>query len=280
MQFVLPAAITILAWWLGTGIILSLISQPQRTLRWTLPLVTLLLVAGLYAVAWSAGRPTIAGAYAGFGGAMAVWAWVEFSFLSGLVTGPRPAPCPPDATGWRRAGFALAAIFYHECALILAGLAIALLAWDGSNPVAIATFLILWVMRASAKINVFLGVRNLNEEFLPPQLAFIGTYFRRRAMNAAFPASIIIAVVGTALLANGAMTAGADTFVAVAYTLLGTLLLLAVIEHVFMVVPFSGAALWSWGLRQREASIPVEPKLSVISSVNTPSHSASRGRRA
>ena len=34
-------------------------------------------------------------------------------------------------------------------------------------------------MRQSAKLNVFLGVRNLSEEFLPQHLHYLQSYFTR-----------------------------------------------------------------------------------------------------
>ena len=37
------------------------------------------------------------------------------------------------------------------------------LTWGGANQVGTWTFLVLWVMRLSAKLNVFLGVPNLTE---------------------------------------------------------------------------------------------------------------------
>ena len=39
-------------------------------------------------------------------------------------------------------------------------------------------------MRQSAKLNVFLGVRNLNADFLPDHLKYLQTYFVRAPMNA------------------------------------------------------------------------------------------------
>jgi putative photosynthetic complex assembly protein 2 len=42
------------------------------------------------------------------------------------------------------------------------------------NQVGTGTFAVLWVMRISAKLNLFLGVRNLSEELLPPHLAYLG----------------------------------------------------------------------------------------------------------
>ena len=40
-------------------------------------------------------------------------------------------------------------------------------------------------------------------------------------------------------------------------TFAGTLLALAILEHWFMVLPLPANALWSWGLRSRDAAPPV-----------------------
>ena len=50
-------------------------------------------------------------------------------------------------------------------------------------------------MRESAKLNLFLGVRNLSEEFLPAHLAYLQSYFRRRSMNMLFPFSVTVSTV-------------------------------------------------------------------------------------
>ena len=57
--------------------------------------------------------------------------------------------------------------------------------------------------------------------------------------------------IACALLFGEASAAGADAFRAVGFTLLGTLMALAVLEHWFMVLPLPSEALWRWALRSR-----------------------------
>ena len=83
------------------------------------------------------------------------------------------------------------AILWHELGIVVVGVAIVLVTWGQPNQVATQTFLVLWVMRTSAKLNLFLGVRNLSEEFLPPHLAYLQSFFRRRPMNALLPFSVL-----------------------------------------------------------------------------------------
>jgi hypothetical protein len=112
--------------------------------------------------------------------------------------------------------------------------------------------MVLAAMRLSAKLNVFLGVRNLAESFLPDHLSHLRSFFRRRRANALFPFSVAGSTLACALLLGEATAAGADAFRAVGFTLLGTLMALAVLEHWFMVLPLPFEALWRWALRSRK----------------------------
>ncbi len=93
------------------------------------------------------------------------------------------------------------AILWHELAILAVGVALIAVTWGEPNQVGTLTFVVLWVMRTSAKLNLFLGVRNLSEEFLPPHLAYLQSFFRRRAMNPLLPVSVLGA---SAVLVMGA----------------------------------------------------------------------------
>jgi putative photosynthetic complex assembly protein 2 len=123
--------------------------------------------------------------------------------------------------------------------------------WDGSNATGLWTFMILWVMRQSAKLNIFLGVRNLNESFLPKHLAYLHSYFRCQPMNPLFPASVLLSTIGACLLWQAALAPGASAFQLASFSLCASMLTLAVVEHWFMVLPLPSQALWNWGLRSR-----------------------------
>jgi putative photosynthetic complex assembly protein 2 len=132
------------------------------------------------------------------------------------------------------------------------------LTWGGSNPTGLLCFAILWVMRQSAKLNVFLGVRNLNEDFLPSHLKYLQTYFTRKPMNSLFPVSVLVSTWLAVLVWQGATAERVNVFDATVLTFAGTLLSLAILEHWFMVLPLPSEALWAWGLRSRTA-LQAEP---------------------
>jgi len=248
----LPALYTVFVWWFATGLILHLDGLRPETFRRTMAGATAVLAAACWGLLASAADPSPAGAYLAFTCALLVWGWVEISFLTGWITGPRKTPCEPGCRGWPRFVAALGAILWHELAILAAAALVVSLTWGGPNPVGTGTFLILWAMRLSAKLNVFLGVRNLAESFLPDHLGYLRSFFRRRPANALFPLSVIGSTIACAMLFRTASASDADAFQAVGFTLLGTLMALAVLEHWFMVLPLPFEALWRWGLRSRE----------------------------
>ncbi|HEU4536653.1 MAG TPA: putative photosynthetic complex assembly protein PuhE, partial [Polyangiaceae bacterium] len=234
----LLAALFVLGlWWLSTGVVLRLVWLGRAAFRRSAAGATLLAAAGLYGLWWSAPRASAGAAYVAFASALAVWAWHELSFLLGAVTGPRTRPCPPGAAGWRRVGLATAALIYHELALALTLLAVFALTRHSTNQVGLETFFVLWIMRLSAKLNVFLGVRNLAEGFLPGHLRYLLSYARRARLNPLMPASLAAAGAAVVHLGARSLAAGAPPLAAVGGTLVTTLLALAALEHVFLALP-------------------------------------------
>jgi putative photosynthetic complex assembly protein 2 len=181
-------------------------------------------------------------------------------FLMGLITGPRNTACPDGASGLARLNYAVQAVLYHEAAIAVTGFAIWVATAEGANHVGLETFCLLWVMRLSAKINVFLGVPNITEEFLPPHLRYLKSYFRIRPMNAAFPISITATTLLAWMFIRQAMAPSGTAFEETAAALLATLTVLALVEHWFMVLPIPAAALWQWGLVSHVAHAVPVPK--------------------
>jgi len=249
-------------WWLSTGVVLRMVWLARATFRYSVGATTVLALAGLVGLVTSSHVASTGAAYLAFGSALAVWAWHELVFLLGFVTGTRREACPPGARGWKRFGYATAAIIHHEVALAATLAVIALLTWNAPNQVGTWTFLVLWSMRLSAKLNVFLGVRNLTEQFVPAHLRYMLSYFRRARMNPLMPISLVVAGAIVVRLAADALAVDATSFVVVGRTLVATLLALAVVEHVFLTLPLPDAVLWRWAIRTKSTHA-TEPELGV-----------------
>ncbi|MBL0943671.1 MAG: DUF3623 domain-containing protein [Hydrogenophaga sp.] len=249
-QHVYPVLYVLLLWWFSTGLILYLNGLPRWTFKWTLIGASFFLFLGFVCLYASRDDLRITGAYLGFTGALLVWAWQEVAFVLGAVTGSRRQPLPAGARGWRRVVLAWRTVWHHELALLLLGAGVLLITWGAPNPSGWWTYGVLYVMRQSAKINLFLGVRNLAESFLPPHLAYLQSYFRRGG-NRFMHGSLLLGGLGAVALWWQALHPGTGPFEASSYTFAAMLLTLAVLEHLFMVLPIPSDGLWAWGLRSR-----------------------------
>ena len=247
-ELIVPAVFAVFIWWFSTGLVLLLDGMPRTTFRWSILISSVLAIAALYGLAHTAGRASVVNAYCAFTCALLVWGWHELTFLTGWLTGPRKIACNA-ASGWPRFTQAVAAILWHELAILSGGLIILAITWEQPNQVGLRTFAVLWVMRTSAKLNLFFGVRNLSEEFLPAHLTYMGSYFKKRSMNAFLPVSVVLAIVVLVLMLM--RVPGAASAQAVGLLLVSTMLAMAILEHFLLVLPLPSTALWRWALRNR-----------------------------
>ena len=123
---------------------------------------------------------------------------------------------------------------------------------DAPNQVGTWTFFVLWIMRWSAKLNLFLGAPNLHSEFLPEHLRFLESYMSKKPINILFPVSVTCATIVVLLLVVAAAAPGATVFETTGLVLVATLLGLAILEHWFLVVPLPDASLWRWAVRSTD----------------------------
>ncbi|TNC13651.1 DUF3623 domain-containing protein [Methylobacterium terricola] len=258
-DYAAPILYAVVIWWFLTGAILWLNHRPRRTHAWSFGATTLALAGALWVIAWSATQESEAGAYAAFTAALIVWGWQEMAFYMGYLAGPRRTPGLATDRGLARFGAAAATNLWHEAAIILGFVAIAWLIAGGPNRMALWTYLVLWGMNLSARLNLFLGVRNLNAEFLPEHLRYLGSFFRRAPMNALFPVAMILATGFLLVLLHPAVTESASAFKRSGHTMMATLMALAILEHGFLMLPLPSAALWGWGLPARRPGADAAP---------------------
>ena len=173
-------------------------------------------------------------------------------FLQGMVTGPRKAACPGDASHPRRFLLAVRTLLYHELALVATLALVAVITWGQANQVGLWTFLVLFCMRLSAKLNIFLGVPHLTEEFLPNNLSFLKSYFGRKPMNGLFPLSVTLSTLIGAYVFHLAFVPDAGPLSVTGNMLIGTLIVLGTLEHWLLVLPLPDSVLWRWALREED----------------------------
>ena len=249
-KLIVPVLFAIFIWWFSTGVVLLLNGMPRTTFRWSVLISSVLAATALYGLSYTSGTLSVVNAYCAFTCALLVWGWHELTFLTGWLTGPRQQACAA-ASGWPRFNQAVAAILWHELGILASGLLLTAMTWDAANQVGLWTFVVLWVMRTSAKLNLFFGVRNLSEEFLPAHLTYMGSYFKRRPMNLFLPFSIVLSTLALVFIALRAMNFESTTAETVGLILVGSMLAMAILEHFLLVLPLPSTALWRWAMRNR-----------------------------
>jgi len=267
-EFALPLLFATVLWFVATGFVLWLDKLPSHT--WPVS-ITLASVASGFAMGGiiaTAEETSAWAAYVAFACALVLWGWHELSFLMGFVTGPNRNPCPPDARGWRRFRLAASTLIYHEVAMFVCLLVMAAATWGKPNQTATLTFLLLFVMRLSAKFNIFAGVPHLSTEMMPDHMRYLASYFRIAPPRWFFILSVSGIAVLAAWLADLALSSRGG--IATGYALAFALVALAFLEHGFLVVPWQDTAIFRWAMpeqaRQRLQKSTNEP---VIMSAQT-----------
>ncbi len=239
-------------WWFSTGALLLLVRRADRAGGWAhrqlLIMAMPLLVLGVIGL-WlsSLNWDGIAGVYLGFAAALAVWGWIELAFLTGIITGPERAPCPVGLSGLARFSKAWGTVAWHELALTLGLLLIVMISSGAENQVGLWTYVILFIARISAKLNLFFGVPHMTTEFIPGRLTYMASYFRKGPVTAAFPVGITVLTFAAACFLFQLSFAETDAEAAT-WALLTAMAVLATLEHWLMVVPLADAKLWRWML--------------------------------
>jgi putative photosynthetic complex assembly protein 2 len=238
----------VFCWWLGTGAILWLVRLPVSTFRWSMFFLSFLLGVSLWTASISMRSHSILNAYIGFVSVIAMWSWHEMAFLTGWLAGPRRVALEPGLNFNRRFGQSVMALLYHEVALLFNFGVLLALQQGQANHVALCTYALLWCMRLSAKLNLFFGVPQVGEQYLPAHLRYIGSYFKSGGISAFFFFTMALACVVWSWMIWELQT-GAVT-ISTGWVLLSSLLGLAIIEHVLMVFALPLQRLWGWAMKR------------------------------
>ncbi len=264
----IAALFALFVWWFSTGAILLVVSRADRGGRQgylnavvlALPFLSL----GCIGVERSLSDPSVFGVYLAFISAILIWGWFELAFLGGVITGPCAKPCPPGVEGLQRFLRAWGTIAYSEMALIASMILLILVSEGAANQFGMWTFAVLFIARITAKINVYLGVPNINEEFLPSPVRHLSTHFRKSPMNGFFPWSVTLLTFAVACWVERMVEAPAGSGAAIGFALLAALTALAVFEHWMMVLPLPDAALWTWALPKTTSALTGEQERAAL----------------
>jgi putative photosynthetic complex assembly protein 2 len=249
MAYALPIAYALCLWWFSTGLIFYLDQLPVRTFRWSMAGATALLGLSLHVIWNLASDTSLWAVYASFTAGVLAWGWQEISLYTGFVTGPRKHRCPEGCAGWRHFGHAIGVNLWHEIAIIAVAAVIAVLSWGSENQWGLWSYLLLWIMHLSARLNVFLGVRNVSEEFVPAHMEVLKSFLTRKPMNLLFPLSVTGGTIAAVWLFQNAFSA-ANLGDMTGFSLLAALASLAVVEHWLLMLPLPVEKLFTWSLPQ------------------------------
>jgi putative photosynthetic complex assembly protein 2 len=252
MQFAAIAYVIVL-WGMSTAVIFYLDSLPPRTFPISMAAASAVLAAcgvAIWVLSESSSTLAIAGSFAA---GLLAWGWTEMALYMGYVTGPRKHRCADGCSGIRHFGHAVNANLWHELAVIF----FAILIWLSGNETALWCFVMLWLMHLSARLNVFLGVRNISVEFVPAHMDVLKGFLKKRRMNVLFPFSCTALI---SLLVYLVMLP--QTFsVTMATTLAG----IGLLEHALLMLPLPIERLWHWSLsgdtykRVQDKDVPHQP---------------------
>lgn len=252
---VVPFMVTVAIWFVATGLIAWADNRERATFSTSLLIGSVAGIAGLLVILISSLSAQVWAVYLSFIGALMVWGWHELSFLTGASAGPRRGPADPALTGVARFRQAAATVMHHEVALAVTALLLISLSWNAANQIGATVFVLMFAMRLISKINLFIGVPNSTSEMLPDQLAYLKTYFGPSRMTLLLAASLAAIAAATAWFAQAALAAPVGSAEMVGASLLTTLALLGVLEHLFLALPFRDGMLWGWAYPQRKAAV-------------------------
>lgn len=255
---VVPFMVTVAIWFVATGLIAWADNRERATFSTSLLVGSIAGIAGLLVILLSSLSTQVWAVYLSFIGALMVWGWHELSFLTGASAGPRRGPADPALTGLARFRQAAATVMHHEVALAVTALLLISLSWNAPNQIGATVFVLMFAMRLISKINLFVGVPNSTSEMLPDQLAYLKTYFGPSRLTVLLGASLIGIAGATAWFAGLALAAPVGSAEMVGASLLTTLALLGVLEHLFLALPFRDGMLWGWAYPQRKAAVRIK----------------------
>lgn len=248
LNLLLPIAYAVFLWWFSTGVVMTLYGRSPQVMRRGFVLGTFLLPIALAGIILTRDQMQPIDVYIAVTCGVTVWGWQVAGYYLGFVTGPADdiARRTARAAGqslWTRFNAALRFSIYHEALVVVGGLVLIALTWGYANQWSLWMYLALLVMHSSAKLNVFMGVRNFRIELLPPKMQYIGKLLGKQSNNMLFPVSVAWSTVAVFLLLYEATLFVSGTAESAGYLLVATMIALGLLEHWVLMLPLP-ARLW------------------------------------
>lgn len=247
---IVPFIVTLVIWFMATGLVAWVDSRARGTFRRSVAIGGVAGIAGLVAILFASSSVSVGAVYLAFVGALMVWGWHEIGFLTGAAAGPRREAQTLGARGVERFTQASATVMHHEIALALTALMLISLSWNTANQIGATVFVLMFGLRLSSKINLFVGVPNNTTEMMPDHLGYLKSYFGPNRMTLLLGISIAAITALAAWFASLAMAAPAGSPEMVGASLLTALCLLGTLEHLFLALPFRDGMLWGWAFKR------------------------------
>jgi putative photosynthetic complex assembly protein 2 len=239
--YLYPMLTTIVFWAMYTVVLLFLNRSGKKASRIGLAISGVTLFALSHYQLWAVRDDlSVSGIYWAFISAMTIWVWHELAFFSGVLTGPWQQECPPEAEGWNRFGYALLTHLYHGIAVLAEVMLLWWLNRGAANWFGLLTFVLCWSLLLSAKINVFLGVPNLQVSWFPEHLRYLASFWKQKSYNVFFVISVAFTMVLAVFLWKRVSDLSSES-VAVGMSFLAGLATLGVMEHWMLIMPGPGS---------------------------------------
>ena len=237
--------LSLVAWWLATGVVLTLVHLTGAYKFNAFGAISAITVGAVVLLIQNVHASTIWDVTLGFFLGLLIWAWLETSYLMGFVTGPNKKPFLAHESEMQRFLGGIGTSLYHEISIIAAVVALGYVSNDVRNPIAYHTVLVLWLMRWSTKLNLFLGSSHFNVDWLPSHLAHTASYVRIGKTSPLAVLSIACCAAATFFLLAAAHES-VELYRKYSLLLITGLAALGTIEHLFLTLPFGEEKLWRW----------------------------------
>ncbi len=256
LTYLLPVIYVVFLWWFTTGAIIAVYDRARRVVELFMAALTVVLFASFVGIVLTRDVTQPLDVYVAVTCGVLIWGWQVAAYYLGFVSGPEQTEIPQRVQrgeGWHlnladRFRLALNASLNHELLVLGFGVLMMGLTWFHTNRWSLWIYLALWLMHSSAKLNVFLGVRNFHIDFLPEKLRYLDALLTKRENNALFPVSVVLASSSALALLYQGIEPGTSPTQTVGFLAVATMITLGLIEHWLMILPIP-SALVGWGMR-------------------------------